>query len=248
MDWLEFTYSVIGSMSWPLAILGIIFLLLNEIKAALAKMEHARAGPEGFEVTFNNALLQDTKQGLEELGSSAGDASVPPRPGPRPGDLPGEPAGAPYSPVEPEDELEGDEGDDQGVLGGSAPREETSREEHRLRADEQLRWKRKEEFYAMAREAPRAAIIETWLLVELEVRAAALRSGHDLSDNPPPELIVKRLEAWNLLLPSRVNTYVENLHVLRNQAVHLPEPPTEANAIDYIDTAMLLIHYLRQAI
>jgi hypothetical protein len=141
------------------------------------------------------------------------------------------------------------EGGSEGLPGKKpeTPAESRAKPRGETPSDKQLRGKSKEYFYAIARESPEAAIIEAWLLVELEVLAAARRSGINISDNPPPEVIVKRVEGWDLPTPRRVNTYIGNLHKIRNQVVHTTEPVTEATAIDYIDTVMQLTHYLRQA-
>lgn len=232
MDWLTFISSIISAIAWPLSVAGIVWLLRDEIREALPSIENAKVAGGVLELTFGS-VLPTTKQDLEEsiehtekkTASAEEEAS----------------GGA-----------AGDKGQPPGFPTTDRPSSMNKRPEHHRShsltdADEQLRAKTRDDFLDTARVSPKAAVVEAWLLVELEIQRAAKRSGLNLSDDPSPEEIVKRLATWNLTMPRRVIEYINNLHYLRNQAIHTTDPLTEKSAIDYIDTAQLLIRYLRQA-
>ena len=98
---------------------------------------------------------------------------------------------------------------------------------------------------AIAELSPRAAILESWLHVE--VAAADVlqkRSASSLRSTPSPTRLRDGLRRAEILNGKQVEIF-ESLRDLRNRAVHFPDAEfTESAIADYIDAALAMATYL----
>lgn len=93
--------------------------------------------------------------------------------------------------------------------------------------------------------APRAAILEAWLLVEAS--AAGFLNKHQSGKPtayPGPIRILEGLRRAEVLTPPQEAAF-EHLRKLRNEAVHTPDAEFTASAVsNYIDSAITMAVYL----
>jgi hypothetical protein len=98
--------------------------------------------------------------------------------------------------------------------------------------------------YRLAEINPRAAVIEAWLLVEEELRAAAMQLGLHTSPQASSIQILRALSKEQLISKSLLSITDELRH-LRNIAVHEPEFVIEMNeVIDYIRLSLRVVEAL----
>jgi hypothetical protein len=100
---------------------------------------------------------------------------------------------------------------------------------------------------AIAEIAPRAAILEAWLLVEAAAADVIQKKNlGSLSTYPGPLRLRETLQKGNILNMRQVAVF-EQLRKLRNDAVHVPDAQfTKDAAINYIQPALAMSAFLEQ--
>lgn len=100
---------------------------------------------------------------------------------------------------------------------------------------------------AIAELAPRAAILEAWLLVEAAAADVIQKKGlGGVSMYPGPLRLRESLQRGNILNNRQVSVF-EELRRLRNEAVHVPDAQfTKAAVASYIEAALAMAAYLEQ--
>lgn len=63
MDWLQFTASVIGSLSWPIAVVIVGFMFREQFRALLRKVKHAKGA--GIELDFSEDVRKLAVEAVE---------------------------------------------------------------------------------------------------------------------------------------------------------------------------------------
>ena len=184
MGWLEFIAAVISSISWPLAIVVIVFLLRHQLRALISSLSEVRIQVAGFAAEAKR--LQEEAAARTEIAEEI----EPPAPLPQAEDLPTLP----------------------------------SEEEERLR-------KNSEALRERAQVEPYIAVLEAWLLVELEVQAAGIRSDIDSSTGIDRTL---RILLDRGKIPVWVVSDVDMLRNLRAEAARHREAVSPAAALDYV--------------
>jgi hypothetical protein len=101
---------------------------------------------------------------------------------------------------------------------------------------------------ALASVAPRAAILEAWLLVESAAAEAVQKRGLVPSSLTSPlsgrSSLFRILKTAGLLRPRQLAVY-EQLRALRNEATHAPEVEFSEDAVSsYVDSALAMAAYL----
>lgn len=101
---------------------------------------------------------------------------------------------------------------------------------------------------AIADIAPRAAILEAWLLVEAAAAdVIQKKSLGNLSTYPGPLRLRETLQKGDILNDRQVAVF-EQLRKLRNDAVHVPDAEfTRDAAINYIQPALAMSAFLEQS-
>ena len=103
--------------------------------------------------------------------------------------------------------------------------------------------------YMFTEFAPRAAIIEAWLVVEgAAVALVQKRSGKPLTSMPGPMRLRDSLVRAEVLNSKQIEVF-ESLRTLRNQAVHYPDADfTQESVRSYVDAALTMAAYLESLI
>lgn len=98
---------------------------------------------------------------------------------------------------------------------------------------------------SIAELSPRAAILESWLLVEAAAADVIRKqSSTTLTANPGPMRIREGLRRAEVLTPPQEAAF-EHLRRLRNLAVHAPDAEITPRAVaSYIDSAVAMAAYL----
>lgn len=98
---------------------------------------------------------------------------------------------------------------------------------------------------SIAELAPRAAILEAWLQVEVAaVDVVRKRTSTSLNSMPGPMRLRDSLIKAEVLNPKQVAVF-ENLRALRNEAVHFPDAQfTKESVSSYIEAALAMASYL----
>jgi hypothetical protein len=101
---------------------------------------------------------------------------------------------------------------------------------------------------AIADIAPRAAILEAWLLVEAAAADVIQKKNlGSLSAYPGPLRLRETLQKGNILNSRQIAVF-EQLRKLRNDAVHVPDAEfTKEAAINYIQPALAMSAFLEQS-
>ncbi len=95
--------------------------------------------------------------------------------------------------------------------------------------------------------APRAAILEAWLLVESAAADAIQRTGLGTAPSMSgPQHLMQRLQKGGLLRPRQLGIF-EKLRRLRNEAVHSADANFAQEAVlSYIESAVAMAAYLEE--
>src|SRR5215207_5608763 len=237
-------------ISWPVAVLTIVFLFLRQIRELLPSLRHARFG-DSVDLGFGPQV--------EELEERAEQAQLPPPPDEE------QPTPSPRTEVE---RLQEEAQRLEEVREEARRREvEAQRqiEEHQQRLEEAQRQAREAEevvaqqireyqarrrlsmLYLLANTNPSSAVLEAWRDVEQEAMKLAERT-----DIIPPSRRRTALNVFRALhssgvIDSDVAAIADQLRQLRNEAAHHPEPNISAeDAKEYIDVAERVAEYLRR--
>jgi nucleoside 2-deoxyribosyltransferase len=82
----------------------------------------------------------------------------------------------------------------------------------------------------------RAAILEAYIVLEAALRNVANKKGIAIDFHQPVIAVVKQL-AGSKLLSRQQSSHLISIMQIRNKAVHLSDPPTEADAKIVVDAA-----------
>ena len=107
----------------------------------------------------------------------------------------------------------------------------------------------KEEFepiFGLASISPRASVLESWMLLENEIRDTAQFAGFAIKTFNV-SLLISQLSSWGKVPPEIIQN-LKSLRDLRNAAVHVPDVAINLHmANDYIQLAQTTINALKAA-
>jgi len=225
MDALTFISSLVTSVvSWPLAIVVIIYLLrepLKELLRSLKNFQNLRLSAPG--ISFD-ATLREAEQAAERVEREP---------------VAGRVTGAIKYFGEPEEEEEGE---------GEGEEEEEEEAETTTYVSEEA-----DRLYALSTTDPSSAILESWILLERTVYELAQKAGIENSREVPytnATVLLAKLRSLGLVRRSLLDLAL-NLSKARNSVVHpgpgtVVTPPTNEQALSYVTLALQVERDLRR--
>jgi hypothetical protein len=98
----------------------------------------------------------------------------------------------------------------------------------------------------VAEVSPRAALVESWILVEDAVRKAAERLDLDVDSRTPIIKVINKLTSEGLINPA-IERVVSTLRMLRNDAAHVSDYAlSPGEAIDLVNVSFQIVEVLRR--